>query len=255
MKKETMRYYFVFWALLGALTLQAQETGRANTGDVLLLKAGYAYQLPAADLSQRFGSSFSINSGFDLITKEKNWIYGVEAHLFFGSQVKEDVLVNLRTEQNFIIGNDRNPADTPLRERGYYLGGHVGKLFTIGEQNPRSGLRVTLGGGWLIHRIRLQEDPVRAVAPLNDEYRYGYDRLTEGLALRQFIGYQILDLKGQINFYGGIELMEGLTKGRRDIQFDTRQPYLDSRFDMLIGFRLAWTLPFYLNRNTEEIYY
>ncbi len=235
--------------------LDAQDlSSPRNQGTALLFKAGYAFQLPAGDLVDRFGNNFSVSSGFDLITGN-NLIFGLEGHLSFGSRVKEDVLVNLRTGQGFIIGNNRNPADVQLRQRGLYLGAHVGKLFGLGEKNPRSGIRVTLGAGWMQHKIRIQNDAVTDVAPLNDEYRFGYDRLTHGLAFRQFVGYQILGLKGRLNFYAGVEAFQGLTQGRRDIQFDTQAPYLDSRFDMQLGIRAAIVLPFYFGGNGEEIYY
>lgn len=247
-----MKFWILGLMVLLSTSLMAQRKA-VNEGDLLLFRVGYAYQQPAADLSQRFGSSFSLNAGFDFITS-KNLIFGIESQLFFGSNVKEDVLVNLRTEQGFIIANDRDPADLQLRERGLYFGGHVGKLFGMGK-NPRSGIRVTLGAGWMQHQIRIQDDPFKQVAALNDAYRFGYDRLVNGLAFRQFVGYQILSMDGRLNFYTGIEIFEGLGKGRRDIQFDTRMPATENRFDLLIGLRLAWTLPFYMNRNAEDIYY
>lgn len=237
-----------------SLPLQAQSNSR-NTGSALLVGISYAGHLPGGDLKTRFGGNFSPGLQIDYITDKKNWIFSWQTSFQFGSQVKTDVLANLRTAEGFIISNDRSVADIQLRERGFYMGASIGKLISMAANNYRSGLRIDLGIGLLQHQVRIQDDPVRAVAPLTGDYRKGYDRLSNGLALRQFIGYQILAKDRRANFFAGVELIEGFTKSRRNFDFSTQQTDTTSRLDVLYGFRLGLILPFYVGENADEIYY
>lgn len=226
-----------------------------NKGNVLLAKVSMGFQTPGGYLQDRFGNSLSVGLGADVITHKKNWIVGIEGNYFFGTLVKQDVLASLRTPQGAIIGNDRNYADIQLRERGFYIGLLAGKLFLIPAKENRSGIRFTAGAGLLQHKIRIQDDPVRQVPQLLGEYRKGYDRLTNGLAFNEYIGYQILSNDGRINFTAGFEFTQGLTQNRRSFNFDTMSADTTERLDLLYTFRLTWIIPFYFGKGTEEIFY
>lgn len=239
--------------LLMSNGLQGQSWGRSNSGKAILLNFGYAPQIPLGDLDDRFGLNFAAEVSADYIT-ENNWLIGVQGLFLFGNNVEEDVLAGLRTEAGDIIGNDRSPADIQLRQRGAYYGLRVGRLIGLFEDNPRSGIRINLGVGLLQHRIRIQDDPFRTVPQLEGEYFKGYDRLTNGLALHQFIGYQVIGKNNGINLTAGFEFFEGFTQNRRSFNFDTREANTDSRLDILAGFRVGFTLPFYLG-NAEDVYY
>jgi len=226
-----------------------------NKGNGLLFKLSYAGHIPGSDLANRFDHHFSVGSGLELITSESNWIAGFDFNYYFGSQVRQDVLAPLRTEQGFIIGNDRNYADIQLRMRGFYTGFHIGKLISLGFANPRSGIRATVGAGLLQHKIRIQDDPARTVAQLSGDYKKGYDRLTNGFALTEFIGYQVLGRDKRLNFYAGFEFTQGFTQNRRSFNFDTMTSDDTQRVDLNMGFRLGWILPFYFGKAADEIYY
>jgi len=226
-----------------------------NTDKALLLHISYAFQTPGGDLKDRFGTNFDVGGGLEWMTAKGNWIFGLDGGYLFGSTVKTDVLAGLRTPEGFIIGNDRAYADIQLRERGFHSSLLVGKLFSLSEVNKRSGIRATLGGGFIQHRIRIQDDPSRSVPQLSKEYKKGYDRLTNGFLLTQFIGYQYLGTDRRANFFAGIECSQGFTQNRRDFNFDTRSSDDAKRLDLLFGIRVGWTLPFYLNSNPSSIYY
>lgn len=225
-----------------------------NRGNAWLVHIGYGYHVPGGDLGDRFGNSLSPAFGLDWMRAESNWFIGLRGALFFGQNVKEDVLAPLRTSEGGIIGNDRQFADVQLRQRAYFAGVHVGKLFGLSAQNPRSGIRLTLGGGLFAHKIRIQDDPSRQVPQLSGAYKKGYDRLTAGPALRQSIGYQILSRNGRINLHLSFDCMQGFTRNQRAINFDTRQKVRTHRLDVQFGVRAAWTLPFYGGEG-EAIYY
>lgn len=244
-----IRAFILLFLLYFSVPIRAQD---APPG--LLLNFSYAAQWPGGDLSDRFGQNFSLGLGGEFITKKKHLLLGLEGNYLFGDQVKTNVLANLQTPEGFIIASDKSYANVFLRERGFYLGGRLGKIFGLSPNNPRSGLRVTLGAGLLQHKIRVQDDPTRFVPQLAGDYKKGYDRLTNGLTLKQFIGYQHLDPNGRINFFAGFEIMEGFTQSRRDFDFDTRRADTENRFDLLWGIRLGWVLPFYFSGG-EDIFY
>ncbi len=242
---------FLAWATAA----QAQARNLTNEGNVLLINITYGLQMPDGDLSDRFGENFVIAIQPELVTEGNNFIFGLDGQYLFGSEVKQDVLFNLRTAEGFIIGNDRNPADIQLKQRGFYLGAHLGKLFSLSANNPRSGIRLTLGAGLLQHKIRVQDDPQRVVPQLLDEYKKGYDRLTNGLTLQQFIGYQSLGLNRRLNFYIGFEFMQGFTQNRRTFNFDTMESVNEPRLDLLFGLRAGIALPLYFESNPGELIY
>ncbi len=226
-----------------------------NKGNGILVNLSYGAQMPGGDIKPRFGNNSNLGLGVEYIRDETNWIFGLEGYFIFGSNVKQDVLATLRTPEGFIIGNDRNYANIQLRERGVYVGGLVGKIISFSETKKRSGLRLTLGAGLLQHKIRIQDDPDRSVPQLLGEYKKGYDRLSNGLAFNEFIGYQRLSENKRLNFYIGIELTQGFTQNRRDFNFDTEARDDAKRMDFLFGIRAGWVLPFYFGQSADEIYY
>jgi len=253
-KNYNMRFTLVVLAAFLAFSLPAQESAQ-NKGNGILLNFTFGGQLPGGDLVDRFGANLNVGGGVDFMTEKSNLIFGLEGYFLFGNTVKEDVLEPLRTPNGTIIGNDRNPVDVPLRERGFYLGATFGKLFSLSQKNPRSGIRATVGAGLLQHNIRIQDDPVSAIPQLSEPYKKGYDRLSNGLAFNEFIGYQYLSTDKRINFFAGFEFTQALTQSRRDFNFDTRNQDTEQRLDLLWGIRVGWVLPFYVGKSAGEIYY
>ncbi|MFN4255652.1 MAG: hypothetical protein ACK4Q5_11670 [Saprospiraceae bacterium] len=222
-----------------------------NKGSVILFHVTYAAHWTGADLADRFGFSNAIGPGLDFTTAN-NFIFGADFQYTYGTKVKEDPLDPIRVDSGYIVGFGRNIASVALRQRGFYLGGHVGKLFTFGNSN-RSGLRLTLGAGVLRHSIRVQDNS-QSVPQLVDNYQKGYDRLTGGLALNQLIGYQLIGRTRSINYFIGFEFNQGFTRSLRDWDFAEMKKLEGSRFDFRYGIRVGWALPFYFTK-PETVYY
>jgi len=220
-----------------------------------MLTINYGNQFPQKDLQTRFGSNLTVGLNLEYMTDKQNFIFGAQSSLIFGNEVKENVLSSLQNENGTIYNNNFSNATVDLRERGSFSGVYVGKLFGLLKENKRSGIRIQLGAGLLQHKIRIQIDPNSFVTELSENRKKGYDRLTNGLALQQFIGYQHHSKSRLINFYAGFELIEGFTKNRRNINVDTGLTDTTDRIDLLVGFRLGWTLPFYLGEQADTIYY
>ena len=203
-------------------------------------------------MKDRFGLNFDIGLGAEMILPN-NWIFGLAGGIIFGNRVNEDVVRNLRTSFNQIIGSNTGLAAVSLRERGFHSEVRVGKLIPVIENNKKSGLRLVLGLGFLQHKIRVQEDPQSFVPQITGDYAKGYDRLSNGLMLSEFIGYQHLSKNRLVNFYGGFELTQGFTQNRRDYDFLTMsESDKSNRLDLLYGFKVGWILPFYISKSHAE---
>ena len=214
---------------------------------------GYGIEFPFGDLADRFSDNLRFTVGAERMTGS-NWIFGLEFSYMFGDTVKEDVLTNIRLNNGEILGADNGYAEVFTRQRGLFLGANFGKLIPFNSES-RSGLRITAAAGLLAHYIRIQ-DEASSLPQIEGDYIKGYDRLTRGLAFRQFIGYQHVTENKRVNFYIGLEFTQAFTKSIREINFDTGLPTnKDSRFDGLIGLKAAWILPFFDGYVDEEIFY
>lgn len=227
-----------------------REMDARNKGKALLLHLTAAIHQPGGDLADRFGSTGNVGGALEWITAQ-NLLFSVEGNYSFGNTVKEDPLGILRTPEGDIIGNDQQLAEVDLRARGYYIGGAIGKFFPIG--NRRSGIRLTLGAGAMQHRIRVQDNN-SSVVQVSGDYIKGYDRLTGGLALTQFLGWQHLGANRRANWFLGFEFSQGFTKSLRDWDFTEMRKLEGNRTDLRFGIRLGWTLPFYQG-SANQIYY
>jgi hypothetical protein len=220
---------------------------------VPLLTINFGGQLPAGDMAKRFGPNLSAGGSLLLKTK-KNWVVGVESNYMFGRNVKEDVLAQLKTPSGYVIDNEGFPADLRVTQRG--LGIHLvfGKVFNVLSSNPNSGLMVTIGGGYLQHKINLY-DSQQKIAAVKGDLKHGYDRLTNGFSVSQFIGYIFLSENKLTNFYAGFEAYQAFTQSVRKYNYDTGLPDTKQRLDLLYGFRIGWILPLYKKRPNDFYYY
>jgi hypothetical protein len=222
-----------------------------NKGKAFLFNVGVAGHQPGGDLADRFGLNGAVHTSFEQIS-EKNFVFGVGADFFFGSQTNEDPLAILRTPEGDIIGRDQAAANIFLRQRGLYTGAHVGKMFPL-KKTKRAGIRVTFGAGWTFHKFRLQDDS-RSVTQILDDYAKGYDRLTAGANLQQFIGWQHLGRLRRNNWMVGFDFHQGFTTTQRDWDFSEKKKLTGRRTDLRYGVKAVWSLPFY-RQKAEEISY
>ena len=110
------------------------------------------------------------------------------------------------------------------------------------------------GIGFLQHKKRI-EVTGNVVPELTRDYRKGYDRLSNGPAITQFIGYHYLSNRRLINFFGGFEAIAALTKNRRGYNYDTMEYDNKQRFDLLYGIRFGWIIPLYKKKPKEFYFY
>jgi len=246
-------YLLLLFVLPFSLSAQGLA-GAKNLDRAVLLHVGYGPISSGGDLGNRFGNGFSLDGGLSWLPANSNMEIGFRVQFGFGDQVKEDVLAGLRTSNGFIIGNQREPADIQLRQRQIFLGPALGYTLRIGK-NQRAGIHLKTSVGYFFHRIRFQEDAIQSVAQIADELSAGYDRLTGGPAIHQFIGYQQLAFDRRLNFYLGAEAMAGFTRGLRTFDIPSgAPPSSDGRTDIVLGLKAGLIIPFYFGEGREIFY-
>ncbi len=243
---------FSLVCLFASLTLLSQRNVKDSVLTSTQIGFAYSYQFPMGDLDKRFGSNHNLGASIYYKTKG-GWFIGAEGGFIFGKKVYEPGLMqNLITDRGEILDDNGSLAEVHIEERGWTITAGGGKLFNIIGPNPNCGLLIRGGIGFMQHKIRL-EHQLNPIGQLEDEYLEGYDRLTNGLALTQFVGYLHTGSSRLVNFYVGIEATEAFTRGKRAIYFDTQQVDNDPRLDALIGIRVGWILHVY--KRLPETYY
>ena len=241
----------VFWFF--SLESNAQVNIKDSVVFTPMIQISYSYQIAAGDLMNRFGNNSNIGLSF-LIKNKNNWIYGIDGSFIFGNEIKENqILKNISTNDGYIITSNGQFADVKLFERGYTAQVRGGRLFPVLSPNPNSGIFCTLGVGFLQHKIRI-ENTGNTAPQLSVEYKKGYDRLSNGIAFSEFLGYTFLSNNRRVNFYFGLELYQALTKNRRTYNYDLMEKVDVTKQDFLNGFRIGWVIPLY-EKLPNEYYY
>lgn len=238
---------------LMAENAKAQRNIRDSVIAFPMIGATAAFQIPGADMADRFGTNTNVGGVFQWKLRN-NLIVGLDGQFIFSDRVKETgILDSLADSKGNIIDDNGRFADIILYERGFKFELKAGKIFPVFGPNPNSGILFTIGAGLLQHKIRIQSQGSN-VPSLQGEYAKGYDRLSNGLCFTEFIGYSYFSNSRRVNFYAGFEFTQAFTKNRRDFNYDTRMKDDSERLDLLSGLRLGWVIPLY-KQSTKEFYY
>jgi len=253
--KKTMfkKIIFTFFAVIALTTYSNAQKSIADSAIFTpQITIHYEFQIPGGDLAKRFGNNSAIG-GSVLFKTKKNWVWGAEGSFIYGSNLKEENIFNmLKTEKGAIIDGNGMYTDLRLYERGFNFYGRFGKVFPVFGPNPNSGILIMGGLGFLQHKIRIEVNG-NSAPQLKDDYKKGYDRLTNGFAASEFIGYIHYSNRKTINFYAGIEITEAWTKNRRSFNFDQMKKDNTQRLDLMYGIRAGWI--FRINREPKAFYY
>lgn len=239
----------VFLWLTGQITVVGQKV-QQDPAAVRVPMVGIhgSALVPAADFADRFGFHANVGGSFQYKTKS-NWFFGAQGSFIFGPNVREDnLLAGITTADGFLVGLDGNLYNPILYLRGSYFGLQVAKILPFWQTNPNSGPILQLTGGFLQHKIYYDVKQRGNLPQINTDYSKGYDRLSNGLALSQYLGYHYMSTNRLINFSIGLEATQAFTQNRRSINYDTGAADNSARLDMMIGLRATWYLPLYKKR-------
>ncbi len=215
----------------------------------------YGGNFPSGDLNDRYGylNHIGVMAGYKTA---KQLYLGLDANFMFGNNVKMTGLFDhLVDSQGNITDINGDIAIVLVMPRGFNTNLSIGGLWPVWGSNKNSGIFVHGGAGFLLHHMRI-ETQNQVIPQLELDYKKGYDRLTTGINIHQFIGYSFMADGGFYNFYGGLYAQQGFTKNRRTIFFDqpTTPVSTDLRLDLQVGFRLGWFIPIY-KRKPKDFYY
>ncbi len=229
------------------------QSQKVESDNGIYLGFSYAYQIPVGDLNERFGGMNSVAVDFDFVQNGK-WLWTLQQQFFFGRNVKQNLFSSMVTEEGYVINTNNDLATLIVRARGWQTSLQLAHIFDLDPRATISGIRLGIGLGYLSHKIRIVENAKRL--PLFEEpYIRGYDHLTRGINIQEFIGYQHLDAGGKLNFFAGLECIQGFTQDVRKWDYNTQSRVNGNRLDLLFGLRAGLQITISSVKKAEDIYY
>jgi hypothetical protein len=229
----------------------------------VFLAPNFTYNFVGGDLHKNYGNNFAI--GMDLAVKFKsNWSIDFGFKYYFGGNVKDDFFYetfkNLMTDDGYFIQSN-GQATTEIADgvefRGVSFHWQAGKIIPVTKKYRNSGIWIKAGLGVTQHFmfIKNSEDNVPSLqSNKNYNYKRGYDKLTIGFSLYQFIGYAHMNRRNLFCMYGGIELFESFSKRQRDFDYSLMRKDDSKFFDAMLGIKIGWIIPLY-RHNPDAVFY
>jgi len=219
-----------------------------------LISGSFSVQFPGGEMSERFGVNSTIGGGY-MVKTAGNWVWGFDGNFIFGDKVKnQNNIMNLiETSDGNLIDLEGIYADYRFLERGYALYAKGGKVIPVFGPNSNSGILLTLGAGYLRHKIYI-ENKDKTAPQIQGDYLKGYDELKHGPSFNAFLGYLFLGNQNKVNFYAGIDFSMAFTVYVHPYSFNTMSYNTGKYSDLLTGVKIGWIIPVY-RRAPKEFYY
>ncbi len=233
------------------LCLPAYSQAKAEAFPFFNISGGF--QIPGADLAADYGTSAEIGGGSGYKTSS-NLIGGLEMTFIFGPNVKNDPLDSISNEVGQITNIYGDQSQIYLSEHGFHLKLWAGKIFPLFNANPNSGLLLRGSVGMLQHKIFIR-NVGNNTPQVTGDYVKGYDRMCNGLALSEFIGWQNFSPDKGYHFQLGFEFTQAFTQNRRSWDFATQTQISQQRLDLLYTFKVAWFIPLHRKQSSTFYYY
>lgn len=252
-----MRYKLILLliiALLSHINVYSQSSISDSSINFSVIGMNYTFYIPGGDLKDRFGTHSGLGISYDFKAKS-NFIFGAKYNFIIGTNVKEnDIIDGIISSEGYLINTQGYLQPVALDQRGFSLTGYTGKIFPVFGPNPNSGIFIKLGAGFLQHFIYFDyaENTV-SVPQIEQEYRKGYDRLTNGLLLNQSIGYYYFHNDNFGSFHISLDFNQAFTQNRRSWNFDEFRHDDTKRLDLMYGINIGLDIPIY-NRVPDNYY-
>ena len=261
--KHLNKFIAALLLLWAAVPAQAQEelfgsSAAEKRHSGFILNGNASADIPLMDMAKRFGADYRVGASLTYKTN-KNWIFGVKYDFLLGNNTKEDSLAyNIRDKYSGsfngkvfqVLNVNGERIGVPVYERGFLWGLQIGKIIPLKKGQKDNGLMLLTSGGMMQHRINIFARD-GDVAQIQGDYMKGYDRLTQGFFVEQFVGYVYFSKNRFVNFNIGLDLAWGFTQGKRAYLFDVGHADLDKRNDVLFGLRGAWMIPIFRPKSED----
>ena len=247
-----MYRYLIFTILFTSISICQEIEEKTIEDNIIMFSLNHALQIPGGDLAKRFGNNSDI-SGTIMYKMKNNLLLSLETGFLFGGQVKENNLFNAIDGNNgSLISQNGEIPIIRLFQRGTRMDFNIGKYFTIPMEKSESGIVISIGIGYLYHKIFIETLTIE-LPQLNEELIKGYDRLCAGITTKQFIGYMHFSKKNNIRYLIGLESIQAFTKSLRGYNYNTQSIDNAQRKDYLFGFKTGFIIP--INQRKVERYY
>ena len=234
--------------------MYAQKSIKDSSISLFRIGATGGYCLPTADMQSRFGN-FATAGGIVGYKLANNLSFDAQYNFLFGNAINEvGILSRISTPDGYVINGDGEFQVLNEYMRGHVASIGVSKVTGWLGRNPNSGIFFTVGGGYMLHRIRYYQPGLSPPPQLNEEYVKGYDRLTAGPMIREGIGYLYLDNRKYLNFSVSIQATQGFTKSLRSWNTDQRAAPEEKRLDSYLSINTSWFFLIY-KQSAEDTYY
>jgi hypothetical protein len=231
-----------------------KKRGRWDGNPALMIVPNYTGQFPFGNMKERFGFNSLFDGQFGYKTK-RNWIVSGDGGFIYGTDVKENYILNgIATSTGQFITQYNDITNVRLEEHGFNVQFKAGKIIPFAEKYPDAGLLIMTGAGFLEHKIAIN---VKAseLPQLSPVYKKGYDRMSNGPVVSQFIGGTFMARRKYISGYAGFQFDAAYTEGRRPYDFYLMQPLHDKRADLFVGFKIGYIIPVFLQTSEKEYFY
>jgi len=251
-------FFTVLMAAQGFSQIELPKQRVDSAGLICFLTPNFTYNLTMADLRKEFGNNLSIGTDICLKTKS-NWTIDFGFKYYFSGKVDSVVLYN--TVEHIIdksglyitqSGDATGEMEVDFRGLSFHLQG--GKIIPLSKRFQNSGIWLKAGVGVMQHYLYIK-NPDDKLPSLTAEYRKGYDRLTLGFSLNQFVGYMHLTKKNLLCFYGGVEFYQIFAHRQREYDFNLMRKDDAKPFESLIGLKVGWIIPLYKHNPYAEYEY
>ena len=236
-----LRLLLIVFTLIKSVTVvKAQEETYSN----LNLQTSYLYEIPGADLAERYGGNSKFEFKLEYLSTMNYAIY-VKGGVRINQNVKEDVFAPIRTEEGFVLGVNGFYADIFGRKRGMDAGLGIDKIWPLQKNFLRTGLSL----GYISHWIKVVDDSqsVPQVTGLSGQI---YDRFASGMGIEENIQFQYNIERAA--FLIGFQLGQFFTTEHRHQIINGAE---ERRLDLYFGTKITYLLPLYKFNSEETVYY
>jgi hypothetical protein len=231
-----------------------KKKNRIEADNAVIICLNYNGQFPFGVVAQRFGFN-SIFSAELLYKTKYNWLIGANGGLLYGTRIKQDyVLNNIANPAGQFVTQYNDVTSINLGEQGFNIQATFGKIIPLGKKYPNSGILLMTGFGMLQYKISIN---VRAteLPQVSPEYKKGYDRLSNGPVISQFVGATFMARRKYFCGYAGAQFDLAYTADRRPYDFYLMAPLKDPGAAMFLGIKIGYIIPIFLQASEKEYYY
>lgn len=255
---RTIRLVATVLLTLAFTSATAQVKLTKDTIEAPIIGFSFGTLFPSAALSSDNGmhdlyKAPFLNFGVEALYKTKsNWLLSADGNFTMGADNLKDREARMPAVFSndfvpFVIGTNGVDATLSAYNRALHFRIGAGRIVTLGNNNPNSGLSLRLFAGIMQQKTVFTLTDVNA-PQIQDDYARLYDHQRLGFTLTEGIGYWFMsNYSNLINIYVAFEVTQCWNHATRDYVIDgvmnLNGPDDASYFDLIYTLKLCWMFP------------